>query len=53
MHDEIGGPGAGLGVNKIVDGVEGDEGTIVLLLLIQLQLRDLLLEVVDQSEDRL
>ena len=32
MHDEIGGPGAGLGVNKIVDGVEGDGETIVLLL---------------------
>ena len=32
VHDEIGGPGAGLGVNKIVDGVEGDGETIVLLL---------------------
>ena len=32
MHDEIGGPGAGLGVNKIIDGVEGDGETIVLLL---------------------
>ena len=32
MHDEIGGPGAGLGVNKIVDGVEGDGETIVVLL---------------------
>ena len=30
MHDEIGGPGARLGVNKIVDGVEGDRETIVL-----------------------
>ena len=32
VHDEIGGPGAGLGVNRIVDGVEGDGETIVLLL---------------------
>ena len=32
MHDEIGGPGAGLGVSRIVDGVEGDGETIVLLL---------------------
>ena len=32
VHDEIGGPGAGLGVSRIVDGVEGDGGTIVLLL---------------------
>ena len=32
VHDEIGGPGAGLGVNKIVDGVEGDGETIVVLL---------------------
>ena len=30
MHDEIGGPGAGLGVSGIVDGAEGDGGTIVL-----------------------
>ena len=30
MHDEIGGPGAGLGVNKTADGVEGDGETIVL-----------------------
>ena len=32
VHDEIGGPGAGLGVSRIADGVEGDGGTIVLLL---------------------
>ena len=32
MHDEIGGPGAGLSVSKIVDGIEGNRETIVLLL---------------------
>ena len=32
VRDEIGGPGAGLSVSRIVDGVEGDGGTIVLLL---------------------
>ena len=32
VHGEIGAPGAGLGVNKIVDGVEGDRGTMVLSL---------------------
>ena len=32
MHDEIGGPGAGLGVSKTAGGVEGDRGAIVLLL---------------------
>jgi hypothetical protein len=32
VHDEIGGPGAGLGVSRIVDGSEGDGETIVLLL---------------------
>lgn len=32
VHDEIGGPGAGLGVSRIGDGVEGDRGTTVPLL---------------------
>ena len=30
VHDEIGGPGAGLGVSRIVDGVEGNRETIAL-----------------------
>ena len=30
VHHEIGAPGAGLGVNRIIDGVEGDRGTTVL-----------------------
>ena len=32
MLDEIGGPGAGLGVSRTADGVEGDGETIVVLL---------------------
>ena len=30
VHDEIGAPAAGLSVNGIIEGVEGDGGTIVL-----------------------
>jgi hypothetical protein len=30
VHDEIGGPGAGLGVSRIVDGVEGDGESVLL-----------------------
>ena len=52
VHDEIGGPGAGLGVNKIVDGVEGDRETIVLLLFSCSSVICFCMEVVDQSEDR-
>ena len=50
VHDEIGAPGAGLGVSRIVDGVEGDGGTIALPLVSRSSVIDLLLEVGDQSD---
>ena len=50
VHDEIGAPGAGLGVSGIVDGVEGDGETIALPLVSRSSVIDLLLEVGDQSE---
>ena len=49
VHDEIGGPGAGLGVNQLT-GLSTALKATDCAALVQLQLRDLLPEVGDQSE---